>query len=62
MGHWEVGGETQGRIACYQDRSGAAILYWSHTDSYTLVTAINQNGDAAALYEWFQQNARWIAP
>jgi hypothetical protein len=62
-GRWEVGGADVGAIACYRDTTtGDATLYWSYKDRAILVRATNQRGDSAALYDWFTQNARFIAP
>ena len=62
-GRWKLGGEDAGAIVCWVDSStGDAILAWSYPGSKILVKATNQRGDSAALYAWFEQNARFIAP
>ena len=62
-GRWELSGSDIGALICYTERSsGDAFLWWSYDDDYILVKATNQRGDSAALYDWFEQNARFIAP
>ena len=62
-GRWERNGQDAGAIVCFVDsQTGDAILYWSYPDPRILVKATNQKGDSAALYGWFEQNARFIAP
>ena len=58
-----LSGKDAGAVACKTDaQSGDAILYWSHKDDGILVKATNLRGDSAALYDFFEQNARFIAP
>jgi hypothetical protein len=62
-GRWQVGGVDVGAIVCYVDTgSGDAVLYWSYEDDKLLAKATNLKGDSAALYAWFEQNARFIGP
>jgi hypothetical protein len=62
-GRWQINGQDAGAIVCFVDgTTGDAILYWSYPDARILVKATNQRGDSAALYDWFEQNARFIAP
>jgi hypothetical protein len=60
---WELNGVDQGAMVCYVDpTTGDALLYWSYQDQQILVRATNKRGDSAALYEYFTQVARFIAP
>ncbi|HVQ22798.1 MAG TPA: serine/threonine-protein kinase, partial [Candidatus Saccharimonadia bacterium] len=60
---WELNGVDQGALVCYVDpTTGDAILYWSYQDQQILVKASNKRGDSAALYDYFTQVARFIAP
>ena len=60
---WELNGVDQGAMVCYIDSpTGDAILYWSYQDQQILVKATNKRGDSAALYDYFTQVARFIAP
>ena len=62
-GRWQLNGQDAGAIVCYVDSStGDAILAWSYPDARILVRATNQHGDSAALYRWFNDTARFIAP
>ncbi len=62
-GPWAVAGQESGGTLCYIDKpTGDAILYWTHDDEQILVKATNQRGDSAALYSYFTQIARFIAP
>ena len=59
----ELGDVDAGGMACYVDSTtGDAILYWSYKNDAILVKATNQKGDSKALYSFFQQVARFIAP
>ena len=61
-GKWSIGGEETGAILCYTDAStGDAVLYWSYADRRVLIKALNQKGETAALYQFFLQNARFMA-
>ena len=63
LGSWTLSGITAGAITCYRDTpTGAAHLEWSYTGQQLLLRAERSGGDSAALYEWFTQNARFIAP
>ncbi|HEY8198124.1 MAG TPA: hypothetical protein VIF44_00005, partial [Candidatus Limnocylindrales bacterium] len=60
---WELNGVDQGAMVCYVDpTTGDALLYWSYQDHQILVKATNKRGDSAALYDFFSQLARFIAP
>jgi serine/threonine protein kinase len=61
-GRWQLNGQDAGAIVCFTDTStGDAILVWSYPDARLLVRATNQRGDSAALYDYFAENARFIA-
>ena len=63
IGSWSVSGEVRGTLVCYtDDATGDAILYWSYDREALLVKARNARGDSAALYSFFDQYARFIAP
>jgi predicted Ser/Thr protein kinase len=63
IGPWSLAGEVRGALACYtQEATGDAILYWSYEADALLVRARNARGDSAALYAFFERNARFIAP
>ena len=62
-GRWQLAGEDVGAIVCYTvASSGDAFLWWTYDSDAILVRAINQRGDSEALYDWFEQNARFITP
>jgi hypothetical protein len=62
-GRWSLAGVDMGAMACYIDGStGDAIIWWSYKDLAILVDATNQRGDSKALYGYFEQIARFIAP
>jgi hypothetical protein len=62
-GRWSLAGVDMGAMACYIDGStGDAIIWWSYRDLAVLVEATNQRGDSKALYGYFEQIARFIAP
>jgi serine/threonine-protein kinase len=60
-GRWSSGGEDAGAIACTTSE-GMAMLYWSRTDDDFVGIASRADGDAAALYDWWQTNAPFISP
>ena len=63
IGPWSSTGRVRGTLACYTDEtSGDALLYWSYDTESILVRARNLRGDAAALYDFFDRAARFIAP
>jgi len=62
-GRWTRAGVDAGAIVCFIDRpTGDAVIYWSYEDDAILVRAANQRGDTAALYDYFLETARFIAP
>jgi hypothetical protein len=62
-GRWQRSGADAGAIVCFIDGpTGDAVLYWSYEDDAILVRAVNQRGDTAALYDYFLETARFIAP
>jgi hypothetical protein len=62
-GRWQLLGVDAGGMACFTDgQTGDAILYWSYRNDAILVKAVNQKGDSAALYAFFQSVARFITP
>ena len=62
-GRWERSGVDAGAIVCFIDiPTGDAVIYWSYEDDAILVRAVNQRGDTAALYDYFLETARFIAP
>jgi hypothetical protein len=63
IGSWSAGGTDKGAIFCFTDASsGDAVLLWSYQDAQVLVVAKNSFGDPAALYRYFTDVARFIAP
>ncbi len=42
--------------------SGAAWIYWTHVKEPIFGWATRADGDSAALYDWWSQTARFIAP
>ena len=60
-GRWSSGGEDAGAIACTTS-DGVAQLLWSRTDDDFVGIASRADGDAAALYDWWQTNAPFISP
>ncbi len=62
-GRWDRAGIDSGAIVCFTDAAtGDAVIYWSYEDEAILVRAVNQRGDTAALYDYFLETARFIAP
>ncbi len=62
-GRWQRAGADVGAILCYtESTTGDAILWWTYDADAIVVKAINQRGDSAALYDWFEQTARFIQP
>jgi serine/threonine-protein kinase len=62
-GRWQRSGVDAGAIVCFIDiPTGDAVIYWSYEDDAILVRAVNQRGDVAALYDYFLETARFIAP
>ena len=63
IGSWSVGGTDRGALFCFTDAStGDAVLLWSYQDAQVLVMAKNSFGDPVALYRYFTDVARFIAP
>ena len=42
--------------------SGDAIVYWTYSEEAILVRAVNEHGEPEALYAYFADIARFIAP
>ena len=76
-GRWTRADEDAGAILCYRGSEGGRIakdengawvergpawIYWSYADEPIFAWATRADGDSAALYDWFSQNARFIAP
>jgi serine/threonine protein kinase len=62
-GRWNLGGEDAGAIICYRDpTTGDAVLWWSYKNASVLVKAVNQRGEAPAVYTYFDRVARFIQP
>jgi hypothetical protein len=49
---WSIGGVERGRLLCF-DNQGAVWYQYSYDDFNILITAIRDDGDFAALYEWW---------
>ena len=63
IGPWSMRGAARGTLACYtQQATGDALAWWSYDDDALLVMARNPKGDAAALYSFFDNSAKFIAP
>jgi hypothetical protein len=63
IGSWSLAGNVRGTLACYtDDATGDALLYWTYDKDEILVRARNARGDSEALYDFFERNARFIAP
>ncbi len=62
-GRWGFGDDDSGAMVCLIDgQTGDAVLYWSYQDRGILVKATNRRGDREALYDFFLQARRFIAP
>jgi serine/threonine-protein kinase len=76
-GRWTRADEDAGAILCYRGSEGGRVakdengvwvergpawIYWSYADEPIFAWATRADGDSAALYDWFAQNARFIAP
>ena len=72
-----IAGADAGAILCYRggergrtahDAAGhyvdsdAAWIYWTHVKEPIFAWATRADGDGAALYDWWSQTARFIAP
>ncbi len=63
IGTWSVAGEERGVIACgIDEETGDALIVWADDFNALLMSARNPRGDSAALYRFFERNARFIAP
>ena len=76
-GRWTRADQDAGAILCYRGSDGGRIakdengtweergpawLYWSYVDEPIFAWATRADGDSAALYDWWSQTARFIAP
>ena len=61
QGRWELNGQDAGALACTV-ADGEAILVWSKTADDFVGLARRSDGDAAALYAWWQANHIFISP
>ena len=76
-GRWTLADRDAGAILCYRGSEGgrvakdedgrwvergAAWLYWSYADPPIFAWAMREDGDSAALYDWWSKTARFVAP
>jgi serine/threonine-protein kinase len=76
-GRWKIAGANAGAVLCYRGGergrtahdatghyvdSGAAWIYWTHVKEPIFAWATRADGASAALYDWWSQTARFIAP
>ncbi len=54
---WEAGAHA-GKLVCYTNADGAAVLEWTYGNEAIYAVATRRNGDAAALYAWWRQTGR----
>ncbi len=74
---WTIAGQDAGAILCYRGleggratvdpsghlvESGPAWIYWTHVKEPIFAWATRADGDSVALYDWWSQTARFIAP
>jgi serine/threonine-protein kinase len=60
---WEVAGDERGAVACgIEEESGDAVIVWADDFNALLMSARNSRGNSRALYDFFERNARFIAP
>ena len=63
IGHWSLAAGERGVLACaIEEETGDALIVWADDYSGLLMSARNPRGDSAALYRFFERNARFIAP
>jgi YD repeat-containing protein len=60
-GSWQLGDSFSGRLLCWHDASGAWIA-WSYFDQQLIVRATRRDGNARALYAWWQNTAGFLHP
>jgi hypothetical protein len=60
----DVGVDTtwrNGPLACYDNNADAATLWWGYAESGLNIIAVRNDGDNAALWQWFA-GADWASP
>jgi hypothetical protein len=61
-GSWELG-PTGGVLLCLISApSGGAVFKWTYDGEQIIAVAIRSDGDAAELFRWWQQHARFLHP
>ncbi len=56
IGRWSMGITFAGQLACYS-RDGAAWILWTYEGQQIAARAVRHDGDAARLYDWWQEQA-----
>jgi class 3 adenylate cyclase len=56
VGRWSMGITFAGQLACYA-KDGAAWILWTYEGQQIAARAVRHDGDAARLYDWWQEQA-----
>lgn len=58
---WSFGSLT-GKMVCYESNTGDAVVLWIYDDSQLFAKALRDDGDMAALLDWWEEIGRFAAP
>jgi class 3 adenylate cyclase len=56
IGRWSLGITFAGQLACYA-KDGSAWILWTYEGQQIAARAVRRDGDAARLYDWWQEQA-----
>jgi class 3 adenylate cyclase len=56
IGRWSLGITFAGQLACYA-KDGSAWILWTYEGQQIAARAVRHDGDAARLYDWWQEQA-----
>ena len=54
-GRWSIGEEEVGAVVCYRPSNGSANVSWTRTEHDLYLWALRDDGDQAALWDWFDR-------
>lgn len=55
-------GSLGGKLVCYESNTGDAVVLWIYDDSQLFAKALRDDGDIAALLDWWEEIGRFAAP
>ena len=55
-------GTLAGKLVCYESNTGDAVILWIYDDSQLFAKALRDDGDMAALLDWWEEIGRFAAP